>query len=278
ACRALKGRLLRQEIYADDKSGQSGDPYSVTDHTYMLVPVQPMLDDRHAVFFTYESETLSYHYERNPQDPRIAHEITLEVDDFGNVTKSATAGYPRRAPSAGQPPLPPEQTATLITYTENSFVTKKWYELDWYRVSLPVESATYELTGLAPANPGALYTILDLANGVKNAAEIPYEATPAGNVLQKRLIQRARPLYRKNDLNGPTALADAESLGLPYENYKMAFTPGLLTTTYSSKVTAAALQPILSNYGKYQNLDNDGNWWVPSGRAFYSPDPTSPDP
>src|SRR5262249_54532918 len=98
ACRALKGRMLRQENFPHDKSGQSGDPYSVTDHTYMLVPVQPMLDDRHAVFFTYESETLSYHYERNPQDPRIAHEITLEVDDFGNVTKSATAGYPRRAP------------------------------------------------------------------------------------------------------------------------------------------------------------------------------------
>ena len=30
-------------------------------------------------------EAISYHYERNPADPRIGHALTLEVDDFGNV-------------------------------------------------------------------------------------------------------------------------------------------------------------------------------------------------
>ena len=30
-------------------------------------------------------EALSYHYERNPADPRVSHALTLEVDDFGNV-------------------------------------------------------------------------------------------------------------------------------------------------------------------------------------------------
>src|SRR6185295_4542028 len=41
ACRALKGRVLRQEIYADDDSAQRTNPYSVVEHCYGLRLVQP---------------------------------------------------------------------------------------------------------------------------------------------------------------------------------------------------------------------------------------------
>ena len=51
---------------------------------------------------------ISYHYERNPADPRIGHALTLEVDDFGNVLqvrrhrlRPAPAGS-RRCPPADQ--------------------------------------------------------------------------------------------------------------------------------------------------------------------------------
>ena len=42
--------------------------------------------DRHAVFFTHARETVDFHYERNPDDPRIvSHDVVLEVDAYGNV-------------------------------------------------------------------------------------------------------------------------------------------------------------------------------------------------
>ena len=69
--------------------------------------LQPRGGNRHAVFFTHPREALSYHYERNPADPRVGHALTLEVDEFGNVLqvrrdrlRPASAG---RRPAAGGP-------------------------------------------------------------------------------------------------------------------------------------------------------------------------------
>jgi len=70
ACRALKWRTLREEIYALDGAAVSDHPYTVTDHTYRVRLEQPMATNLHAVFYTHESESLAYHYERNPADPR----------------------------------------------------------------------------------------------------------------------------------------------------------------------------------------------------------------
>src|SRR5262245_25209192 len=120
ACRALKGAMLRQEVYALDGTDRAEHPYTVTEQNFTIRMVQPRGANRHAVFFTHAREVLSYHYERNPADPRISHALTLEVDEFGNVLKTAAIGYGRRLPDLT---LPVEdrarQTQILITYTEN---------------------------------------------------------------------------------------------------------------------------------------------------------------
>ena len=99
AARALKGSILRQEVYADDGTAKAALPYSVSERSYKLTCLQPQGPNRHAVFFTHPSETIDYHYERNPADPRISHALTLAVDDYGNVLKSAAIGYQRRTPA-----------------------------------------------------------------------------------------------------------------------------------------------------------------------------------
>jgi hypothetical protein len=117
ACRALKGRMLRQEVYSDDDSEKSGSPYSVTEKNYLIRMLQPFCGNPHAVFFTSQRESLSYYYERNPEDPRVGHELTLEVDGFGNVTKSASIGYPRRTNASNFP------TFTQPAWTKRCCVT-----------------------------------------------------------------------------------------------------------------------------------------------------------
>src|SRR5262245_50027141 len=264
AYRALKGHMLRQEVYADDHTPQSSHPYSVTEHTYRVHLVQPLLTNRYAVFYAYECENLASHYERNPHDPRLSHQLTVEVDAFGHVTKSATVAYPRRVPTYD------EQRQTLITYSENDVVNKP-DEREWYRLGLPTETRTYELTNVPHARP--LYTTDDVVAAVTTASEIAYEAELSGNAAQKRLIERVRTLYRDNMLR-PLPRGQVDSLALPYGTYRLAFTPGLFTQVYGTRATSA----MLSTEGRYQDLDGDGHWWIPSGHTFFSPDPITPDP
>ncbi len=82
AARALKGRPLRVEVYADDATATPTcreHPYTVTESNYQIKVMQPKVDNRHTVFFAAESETLTFQYERNPLDPRIAHRLPWKL-------------------------------------------------------------------------------------------------------------------------------------------------------------------------------------------------------
>jgi hypothetical protein len=152
AARALKGLQLRQEIYALDGVGQDvdyphGHPYTVTEQTFTLRLLQPLGENPHAVFVSQPGEVLTYHYEREPADPRIQHALTLEVDDFGNALKAAAIGYGRVAPD---PTLPSDadrlaQTTALLTYTESDVTNliddSVVFPAD-YRTPLPAEMPT----------------------------------------------------------------------------------------------------------------------------------------
>ncbi len=93
----------------DSLPNKSEHPYSVSERNYEIRLLQPVENNRHAVFFTHDRETIDYHYERNPDDPRVTHAMTLEVDEFGNGLKAVAITYPRRTPAD------PEQAKTLIT-------------------------------------------------------------------------------------------------------------------------------------------------------------------
>ena len=100
--------------------------------------------------------------------------------------------------------------------------------------------------------------------------EIPYDAKATAGQIEKRLIERQRSLYRKNNLEGLLALGRVESMALPGENYKLALTSGLLDV-FRAKATPGEMRSILSG-AQYRDLDGDGPFWIPSGQAFYSPD------
>src|SRR5262249_35296780 len=183
---ALKGLPLRQEVYAVDDSSDSQHPYSVMSNSYTLKLLQPAEENPHAVFYACPRETLSYHYERNPANPRVGHQLTLAVDPFGNVTQSASIGYPRRSP------VYEEQKPTFVTYTD-ARVTNMADADDWYRIGVPVETRTYDITGpLAKDVPLSFETVQTFIAGT---TEIAYEQKPDSNKPQRRLIEHVRTLY-----------------------------------------------------------------------------------
>ena len=85
------------------------------------------------------------------------------------------------------------------------------------------------------------FTFTEVLNGGSSAVPIAYEQNPISGMLQKRLIEHVRTLYRRNDLAGPLALGELQSLALPFETYRLAFTPGLLASVYGGRVTNAML-------------------------------------
>src|SRR5262249_54085126 len=62
-----------------------------------------------------------------------------------------------------------------------------------------------------------------------------------------RLIERVRTLYRKDDLTGFLPLGEIESLALPGELYKLALTPGLLSSVFKRKQGDQPPEDLLPN-------------------------------
>ena len=116
---------------------------------------------------------------------------------------------------------------------------------DNYRTPLPCETRTYELTGFRPADGAQRFSFEEwvendfarlerarLKSATKRRADPP---------AQKRLIEHVRTRYRRNDLTDLLPLGALESLALPGESHKLAFTAGLLTQVYGDRVTDAML-------------------------------------
>ncbi len=268
ACRALKGATLRQEVYADDGADKADIPYTVAEQNYTIKRLQEKSANQFAVFFTHAREVLTYHYERNPSDPRIQQAVTLEVDAFGNVLKSAAIGYGRRIKDNTLDSRDQDkQSKTLATLSENSY-TNIIDEPDNYRTPLPCEALSFELTG-----PGISNTFLkfdDVEAAISTARAIAYHETPTSGQWQMRVVEHSRVLYRENDLSSALGKGKLESLAVPFETYTLAFTPKLLETFKRDGQNLLLPNAVtLMQEGGYVDLDSDGHYWIPSGRMFF---------
>ena len=279
--------MLRQEVYALDDSANAAYPYSVLEQSFTIRTIQPMGDNRHAVFFAHPREALTFHYERNPADPRVQQALTLETDGYGNVLKSAAVGYGRRAAiktvdalgnvtsivNPGLAALAAEdqakQTATLMTYTENR-VSNAIESTDSQRNPVTCEMRTFELTGYVPTGAASRFEASDLIEvdlGNPGALrhiflkEFPYEETSSG-AQARRVVEWARTLYRKDDLTSLSPLGELESAALRGESYKLAFTPGLLDQVFQRPRSDGSLESLLPDPGVVLGGEAGDRGWV----------------
>lgn len=321
ACRALKGMMLRQEVYALDGSAKQEHPYTVTEQNFTVEFLQPRENNRHSLFFAHPRESLSFHYERNPSDPRTQHTLTLEVDDFGNVKKSAAIAYGRRSDStdaALQPADREKQRLIHISYSENDFTNALIGVPDTYRTPLPAQTRTYEIRKAQQEKSANgltnLFRFEDVAACIFQSADgthdIAYEdldfalaqqmvANDAAQSTRyfRRLIEQVRTLYRKDDLTALLPLGQLEPLALAGEHYKLAFTPGLLAQAFQRPLGGNTFENLLptptavlagqgekdGGYlpsqalkadGRFPASDPNDHWWIPSGQAFFSSNPS----
>jgi RHS repeat-associated protein len=282
AYRALRGALLRQEIYALDGPPLEDVPFSVTEHRYRVSELQAASASGPAVYHQTPYESLSSHYERNPADPRVGHEITLGVDRFGNVTDQIQVGYPRRVVPADVP----EQGVLEALYTKTDFINHTT-DPAFHVAGLVCQSRTFELTGLQPP-PGRsfrpsdfLVVSGDLANPLAAGSIVDFDREPPPASPAKRIVEWRRTYFRTDasaaDVDrsrtrtGRLPLGQAERLALPYEELVAAFSDGLIAQTYAPpggggpRVDAA----LLAAAGYVREADVPGYWWMPSDRRAF---------
>ncbi len=291
AHRALKGQLLRQEVYALDQSADQAKPYVVTTHAYAVKRIQATFNNRHASFFSYNAETLTYSCERTPGDARILHELTLGTDLYGNITKSAKVAYPRYWCSAGSPgttgysDVDTVQGRMLCTYTENDYTNDINTGSIPYRLRQLCNTCTYEITGLSSVlTRGAIWGIATLdahINGsttlsISAATLIDYTA-PLGSGREKRKVSHARTTFLADDAATILSLGQIRSLGLPYRQYHLAITHDMLThpdwykDSYTGIISMIGTgsgyleETAISEFTGSTPTPVANNWWLPGG-------------
>jgi RHS repeat-associated protein len=283
ACRALRGSILRQEIYALDGTERAERPYSASERNYTIEVLQPQGRNRYGVFVSHARESIDFHYERvlypikddiaaianaadtnsrSAADPRVTHAVTLAVDYFNNPLQEVNIAYGRRY---SDPTLAPSdqvrQSTLLATYVENDYSNLIFTD-DEYRIPVSVEARTHELLQLRPEvqHPGVtnLVRFAELKNKLARAADgthdVPSEnLCPTGlkkNELYRRLIKQSRIYYRPDDFGASREDPDAllplgrlESLGLAGVSYQLAFIPDLIERVYQDEGTRLLPDP-----------------------------------
>ncbi len=290
ALRACKGMTLRQEIYELDVDALTGASqqqrpvriYSAATHNCRIQRLQPRGANRHAVFLVTESEALTYQYEQPlPElgghvrpDPRIAHTLTLRVDELGHPLQTIAVGYPRvrhhedsALDEAAINLIRAVQNERQVAYTEvrytSDVVMSATSELDaavkHHRLRMPYESLSFEVTGIIPDDPfyfrpedfAALqlsehYPSLDETAMTRVVTLLPYHRIADGETAQRRLVEQVRALYfdDASEINAPASPLPRGRhgpRGLKYEDYKLALTSDLLAAIFVSPASLPSL-------------------------------------
>lgn len=341
ALRACKGIMLRQEVVELDIDALVNPKnakqlavklYSTAYHNCQVKRLQPQAENPYAVFLVAESESITYHYEMdireseigklNP-DPRIAHTLNLQYDEYANVLQSVAVVYPRIGKFEDNADLAAGLTEKLpliqavqqelhIAYSETryteDFGTKpadKVAALDNYRLRLPCEVLTYELTGIKPTlsryftlNELQAYqlSLVHQTSGT-SVQELPFQQLANNSTPQKRLVEHARTLFFSEDLKNPLPFREHGRLGLAFESYKLALTEDLLNAIFTDSAANNKLNqtvdgaitaleklnnPKVSGYLSGSDLTTrfntiapnelKGQYWIRSGIAGFAAD------
>ncbi len=270
ACRALKGSVLRREVYAKDGSEVEHLPYTVEEKSYHINRLQEKADSKFAVFLVTENETISYQYERNTSDPRVMHKIVLENDDYGNILRQSQISYPRRAIDALE-----EQKELLVSYQKNSFINSP--SASFYRLSVPYQEQAFQIYGFSNSSSTKL-TAEDFTNA-ETWTTLNYEQENIGDEKQKRMLSHSKQLFYTEDLSSSLSLGNIASHGLPYQSYKLAYTNGLLDNLcllnedgenlHNNLLSKADLEEELLNRGQF--IEINGDYWQQGDIQEFAP-------
>ncbi|USG65945.1 hypothetical protein NDK47_00890 [Brevibacillus ruminantium] len=262
---ALKGQLLREEVYAQDHvAGLSDHPYLVTETNYQVNLLQPKGTQRHAVFFVHPLETIEYQYERDPTDPRVQHQFFLDVDDFGNVCTSCEIYYPRRVSGGGEKELFPKQlySEEKRLFPEQQVLKAKLHvgsyineQAEFWLIGVPYESKSYELNGLQVEELYFHSSLIKRQVDEALAQSIRYDQSFSPNRKEARLLSWEQHYFWNLTQTTPLPLGQISERSLYHRVEHAVFPKELANRVFQERIT----DDILEQDGGYQL--REGYWW-----------------
>ena len=214
---ALKGQVIRTEVYGEDSQEHPNlcqNPFTVTQSNQLVSLRQPIGEDNpYAIFLVTPRESINYHYERNPKDPRIEQQFTLETDTYGNVTSACQLFLPRRSnPTVHIPKEQQELSGTLafnqyLKPPQDYLFCHQAYEKQHFQLfGIDLKGAQY----FSYENINNNFSNIDVTTG-KNV--IPYSGDPTSGVQVQRLSWQQK-LFWNNELTEALDLGKISLLGL----------------------------------------------------------------
>ncbi|MEM1292718.1 MAG: SpvB/TcaC N-terminal domain-containing protein [Cyanobacteria bacterium P01_H01_bin.162] len=248
AHRALRGRLLRREVYGLDGTTAEPHPYTVEERNYTLRLIQPAEGTPASVYLPLPREAITYHYERHPVDPRIVHQLYLHHDRYGKLTHRADLAYARDTT-----PEHPDQAGSQGIYTVEDYLhlTEPAYKL-----GIPTQSQQFELTELPTTR--MTWEQLHQIYPQPELTAVDFDQTPVGT--GARLLSWQRYRYWNDD----------QTIALPWGQSGQR---ALLHHTETAMYPQGGIEQLLQPTGapnmaeKLLSRDADGGAWITVQRA-----------
>ena len=259
AQRALRGRVLREELYGlDDNDAANEHPYSAVEHRYHVQQLQAPDDDHEAILFPYRQESIDYAYERNPLDPLFSHDLVLWVnEEYGTVVQTAQIAYGRRESAGG---LPEQETMKVTSEIDRSLNTVSADNTSAvHQIGIPKESLSYEIINLSPPDSGDEILSYEVVKA-QLCANDPEVELPFAEGIEHQLLSWQQNHYIAAGADSPLDFGVVDAQALPSHSEQAVFTEEQINGA------PGGLQQQMLNGGYSQRA---GYWWNPGLRQRY---------
>jgi RHS repeat-associated protein len=255
---ALSGRVIRTEIYAEDADEcpeKAPNPYTVEESAVEVTLYQKRGKGGYAVFMVIPRESISYQYEREPEDPRIQQTFTLETDTFGNVLQLCSVFLPRRSPSGLDVLIYPEQQELKSTLQLSSYI-HCLPEAIYCHVAC--EEQGFELFGLDLKN-NPYFNFDEIGTQVCLALQntVPYDGVLLSGSLQARQVTWSKSYFWNEPQTAALPFGYISAKALPHHDEEAVFTEDFVAQVFDGRITDETIQ----SEGGYFFDTASSYWW-----------------
>jgi RHS repeat-associated protein len=262
AYRALKGKLLRSEVYGHDESSAAHVPFTVLESSYDILPVgNPENAERATTFQVLPRESITARHERQQDDAHVDHELILETNLYGDVTKAIRVQYGKPESSLSTAETRAAQKQSHITITQTTYTNDVKDNYDNYYKPLPASTEVWYI-GDCPET-----RLLDIEQ-LRREGPRALKGTIA-------LGPQTRTYYRSGDLTHPLELGAFECFSVVDQEFQLAISAELctsLSTRDDATFRNASPLETLFSTGGYVDLKRDHSAWVSTPEVLWNGD------
>lgn len=245
--RAMKGRLLRREIYGPGETGGEERCYETQDYRYEIRELTDPADGGPGSFYVLERERLVSRFDGGP-DPAVTHRLVLEEDDFHCIVTEAELSYTRGTKRV-------EGICTQRAYIHREDAC---HGLLW-------EEKRYELAGRSVQG---VLSYEDAASwiGLARKRTLPYLADwEEDGAAQMRLLHWQRDFYWDAGLAQPLPAGQASAAQLLHHRKTARYPAAWIQKTVGERLE-------VDRFGKDLGLVlEEGYFWANGGVVSYFP-------